>query len=306
MDPTPDAPPFASILIPVDGTPASEIAVRRSDRLLAFPGARVTLLTVTGERSSVNAGQERRIESLVADLKGSGISARAIRRTGIPAREILREIEAGGHDLVVLSSRRRSFVDRLRPGLIVCRLLKRSPVPLLLFRPLCGLDEPFFAVHRSEPAAFRRVLVMLDGSAEAERILPAAMKIARTFESELILFHSLEPRRFSDVRMEPVRAYLSGVAASANEQGIAARIQICVGRAPLEALRQLDRTADTLAFTTHGHSLWRTAFAGSAASHLLHVAEGPLLCLPSPSPARGSYPLAPSRRSAERPPAGVT
>lgn len=285
MDRNPGPPPFASILAPVDGTTASEIAVRRSERLLAFPGTRVTLLTVTGERASVGADEERRVDALAAGLAETGIRVNVLRRSGVPAREILGEIAAGGHDLVLLSSRRRTLMDRMLPGRVVRRLLKRSPVPLLLYRPLCGLDESFFAVHRSEPAAFRRILVMLDGSADAERVFPPALDLARAFDSEIVLFHSLDPRGFSEEKMEPVRTYLSALAAAANESGVAARIRICVGPPHREALRELDATTDTLAFTTHGHSLWRTAIAGSTASHLLKAAEGPLLCLPSPQPA---------------------
>jgi nucleotide-binding universal stress UspA family protein len=53
-----------------------------------------------------------------------------------PARvAILREIERGNHDLVVLGARRRGAVRSLLLGSVSRHVLQRSPVPVLIVQP---------------------------------------------------------------------------------------------------------------------------------------------------------------------------
>jgi len=282
--------PFARILAPVDGSPASEIAVRRSARLMSFPGARVTLFTVTPDARTPEAPfgsleSGRRIENLAADLQNRGIDVVVRFHVGHPVREILSEIVSGRHDLVLMTSRRRPLAGRIALGNVALGVVRHSPAPLLLFRPLAGLDESFFAVERSEPAKFRKVLLMLDGSAEAEKILAPAQQLGRSFESELILFQAVGREALGEDRIEAARTYLSTRADAINAQGISARVLILPGDPVEEALRTLDGDVDTLALATRGRSFWSSAILGSVALGLLRRAEGPVLCLSS-HPAR--------------------
>jgi len=172
-------------------------------------------------------------------------------------------------------------VKRAALGHIALDVLRHSPAPLLLYRPLAGLDESFFAVQRSEPAAFQKILLMLDGSDEAERIIEPAQRLGRAFESELILFQALERTGLSEGHVEAARAYLSDRANAINAGGLAARVLIAPGDPVEEALRTLDGEADTIALTTRGRSFWSSTILGSVASGLLRRAEGPMLCLSS-------------------------
>jgi nucleotide-binding universal stress UspA family protein len=276
--------PFRNILAPFDGLPSSEIAIRRSDRMLSMPGVRVTLLLVTGSRSllAIPENEARdRIDRLAGYLRDSGIESSVRIRQGRPERETLRELAEGDYDLVTMTSRRRSLVRRALPGNVALQVLRRSPVPLLLYRPISGLDESFLAVDRSEPARFQRILVMLDGSDAARRALEPTLKLGRAFASEVVLFHVIDRRKFSEDRMEAAHGYLSELAEEVNRNGCASRIQIAVGDPVEEALRTLEGSSDTIALTTRGLSTWRSPLFGSIASRLLRVAEGPLLCLSS-------------------------
>ncbi|HKS17081.1 MAG TPA: universal stress protein [Planctomycetota bacterium] len=276
MDSDFGARPFDSILAPVDGSSAAEIGVRRSRALLTLPGTWLTLLHVGGDDESRN-----RVERLAAETRDWGVKTAVTVADGAPAAQILREIETDRYDLVLMTSRRRAPLRRALPGAVALRVLRRSPAPLLLYRPLCGLQESFFATERSEPARFRKILLMLDGSEEALRIVAPALRLARAFSSELILFHAVEPRRFTGERMESIRAYLAERADAAAGLGVAARLQIVVGKPVDEALRILDGDADTIALTTRGRSSWRAAMLGSTTSEILGTAEGPVLCLAS-------------------------
>ncbi|HZL73187.1 MAG TPA: universal stress protein [Planctomycetota bacterium] len=267
--------PFAHILAPVDGSTLSEIAVRRSEALLTFPGCRLTLLNLgRGE------GRLGRVENLAAEARGWGAETDVLVRKGQPAAEVLREIETGKYDLVLMMSRRRSLAGGF-PGDVATAVLRNSPVPLLFFRPLAGLGESFFAVERSEPAKFRRLILMLDGSVQAEAVMDSACRLSRAFHSELILFHSISRGDATEDRMESARAYLAERAEEANRLGISARIQIAVGEPAAQALRLLDGGVDGIALTTRGRSYWGSTLLGSVARQVLSVAEGPILCLSS-------------------------
>lgn len=282
MDRDPGPPPFARILAPVDGSPASEIAVRRSQALLTLPGCRLTLLHVGGESERL-----RRVENLASEVRRWGTEATVREREGRPAGEILREIESGEHDLVLMTSRRRSLVARSLPGNVTLGVLRQSPEPLLLYRPLAGLDESFFAVDWSESAKFRRLILMLDGSEPAEAVIGFSHRLARAFGSELILFQSLSPAEITESRMESVRAYLAERAEEAAHLGISVRIEIPVGDPAAGAIRLLKGGAGTIALTTRGCSFWRSTFLGSVAQRVLRIAEGPILCVSSHGVRRG-------------------
>ena len=273
--------PFPRILAPVDGSPASEVAVLRSEHLMTLPGASVTLFFVEPPDGTRSRECRSRIETLENDLQSRGIDVVTRVRAGNPATEILREIDSGRHDLVVMKSRRRPVTVRAVLGSVALDVLRRSTIPLLLFRPLAGLDESFFAVERSEPAAFRRILVMLDGSKEAERILGPAEKVAAAFDSELVLFQALGGSDPGEERVDAARTYLATHADALGARGIAARLLIVPGDPVEGALVELEGGVDSVALTTRGRSFWESEFLGSVASRLLRSAEGPTLCLSS-------------------------
>jgi nucleotide-binding universal stress UspA family protein len=268
------SPPFPRILAPVDGSPLSESGVRRSELLMSSPGARVTLFGV----GPGDADSRRRVERLAAELAGRGIEAGARFQRGVPSQAILREIESGGHDLVVLTRRPRQARRETPAARAAPALLRRSPAPLLLYRALAGLDESFFAVERSEPARFRRVLLMLDGSKEAERILEPAIRLARAFDSELVFFQALGPEA-GESGVESARAYLASKTDAVNSEGVSCRLLIVSGDPVHEALGALDRGADTIALAMRTGS-WRSTVLGSVSRGLLRRTEGPTLCVP--------------------------
>jgi nucleotide-binding universal stress UspA family protein len=268
-----DRAPFAGILAPVDGESSSEVAVRRSQALLGFPGCRLTLLHVGAGKPGPG------LERLAFEARTWGADVEIRIRAGAPASVILQEIREGRHDLVLMASRRRSRFAGALPGATSLRVLRQSPVPLLLYRPWRGLDESFRDVGRSEPARFRKILVMLDGSAGALRVVEPARRLARAFGSELVFFHAVPAEGFHPERVESARAYLARQADSDPDSGVPSRLQIVVGDPVTEALRALGGAADTLALATRTSSAWRAAAPGSTAASLLSRAEGPVLCV---------------------------
>lgn len=87
---------------------------------------------------------------------------------------------AGRSDVVVVARRARRFADPFRLGSSIERLLKYGAAPVIVargYRWMC----------RRDALPMKHVLVVLDGAAEAERALPAALAIAEATEGELTL-----------------------------------------------------------------------------------------------------------------------
>ncbi|MGH7384420.1 MAG: universal stress protein [Candidatus Rokuibacteriota bacterium] len=138
------------ILVPLDGSEAAEAAATLAADLARGSGGDVRLLQVhpvpehrvteTGrvvayadqEMERVSAEGRDYLESIEAQL--GPVPAQSVVRFGKPEREILVEAEAFGADLIVLTTPRRSWLDRITGGGLGEKLLHASPVPVVLVR----------------------------------------------------------------------------------------------------------------------------------------------------------------------------
>jgi nucleotide-binding universal stress UspA family protein len=119
-----------------------------------------------------------------------------------------------------------------------------------------------------------RVLIPLDGSPEAERILPALMPLLRHRHPRVMLFHVVE--RGHPAR--PARNYLETLRRSLEADGVPAEVMVDWGK-PAERLISLSRSRyyDFIAMTTHGRTGLRRALLGSVAEKVLRRVEIPLI-----------------------------
>ena len=140
---------FRSILVAVDGSQASRSALAQAVDLARSEGSRLTLISVAEPlrwRFSVFplavpypdeaelARQAERIVDQAEALVPEGVPVSTVVRRGSAVREILKRVEDGEHDLVVLGSRGLGSARSLILG-GVCRAgVARSPVPVLVAR----------------------------------------------------------------------------------------------------------------------------------------------------------------------------
>jgi nucleotide-binding universal stress UspA family protein len=150
---------------------------------------------------------------------------------------------------------------------------------------------------------YHRILVPLDGSRLAERVLPYATLLARKSAARLILVQaqgeSLAQRVDPWVAVEPVNpvdqaagatahvpdaaaTYLDGLAARLVDGGVAAEVFLVHGSGGDAIVRATrEQGADLLALTTHGRSGLGRWLYGSVADHVLRHATIPVLLLPA-------------------------
>jgi nucleotide-binding universal stress UspA family protein len=142
---------FRKMLVPVDYsqhskralTIAGELAQRYSGKLaIVHVWDRPTYLTEAIMVGHVNG--PRRLTDLIVenaeqDMKAflaevalpAGVEHGDKLLSGDPASELLKEIEHGGYDLVVLGSHGRSGLERLMMGSVAEKIVRHSRVPVL-------------------------------------------------------------------------------------------------------------------------------------------------------------------------------
>ncbi len=142
---------------------------------------------------------------------------------------------------------------------------------------------------------YRTILVPLDGSPRAERILPAVEELAYKFDSRVIIMQVIEPAvtMVSPYDIAPYNAademqrqvaeaqhYLEGIEAKLVAKGI--QVKRCIENGPIVpgVLAVAEREqADLIAMASHGRTGLSRVFYGSVAAGILHRADRPLLLI---------------------------
>lgn len=149
----PREPAIEHILVPLDGSPASEEALEPALRMARATRATITLLSVVrlpqrfGEGPVARtAGEDdaaegyRKAETYVMDvaarLAREGVAVRPLVRVGMhPAAIILDVAAAIGADLIAMATHGRSRLQRMTVGSVSDKVLRASPTPVLLVQP---------------------------------------------------------------------------------------------------------------------------------------------------------------------------
>ncbi|HWO94623.1 MAG TPA: universal stress protein [Dehalococcoidia bacterium] len=139
---------------------------------------------------------------------------------------------------------------------------------------------------------YERIVVPLDGSAEAEAALPVAEALARRPGAHVQLVHIVDPRVIAGLNLADTAAlrteqvcqaddYLSRIGAQLRTKGVAADWDVRLGDPPRALLRAIrDVEADLVIVVRRGAG--RSDEAGSVAMKLLRQAACPAIMVPAP------------------------
>ena len=298
-----------SILVPLDGSEFSEQALPTAGAIAHREGATLRLVTVHvptailpfGGSMPIEAEVERR-ERESAEKRLGQLARRVAEDYEIPVEHVLldgpvvetidRFATETGVELIVMTTHGRSGLQRAWLGSVADGLVRRTRLPVLLLRP--GERAP---EQRLQLAAFRRVLVPLDGSALAEQIVPAAVAVAGATASEFVLLRIVPPLGTtqpwaaeyaafvgsSDLkqRMEEAGAYLDRVAGTLRGKGLEVDTRVVPhSQAAIAILDEAERLgADLIAMATHGRGGVTRMVIGSVADSVLRRTVAPLLLI---------------------------
>lgn len=189
---------FNKIMVPIDNSPLAEQALPTAIAIARRSSAPIELVYVhrtepAGGYSDApwNAGRKSSEQSYldgVADelRRGAGVTVHTLLPSGDPTHTICTQARKVGADLIVMTSHGRTGVSRAWLGSVADGVVRESCVPVLLLHPETKDQAP--SSH-----AFKRVLVPLDGSAEAEMVLEAACTLAKSDNGRVILLEIVVP-----------------------------------------------------------------------------------------------------------------
>ena len=131
---------YKEILVAIDCSAVDETIIEHVSALALQLGATLHLLHVV---HSHTLDQERyfREQSIIIleryrnQLQAEGIEARTVIRSGEPEKEILREIEENGYDLLAMALHGHRLPERILFGSVSRTLREKITIPLLLIKP---------------------------------------------------------------------------------------------------------------------------------------------------------------------------
>jgi nucleotide-binding universal stress UspA family protein len=148
---------FRNILVSVDGSTDSELALNEAIDLAKVSNARLTILTAivhppSWAYSGINAGAaqqvagelEQEAKQILRDAEQrvpQEISVTTVLSSDPVRQALLKRVDEGQHDLVVMGSRGRGAVASTVLGSVSHHMLHHSPVPVLIVHARRGEDE---------------------------------------------------------------------------------------------------------------------------------------------------------------------
>jgi len=298
---------YSKIVVPLDGSPAAECAlplVRTLARRLTLP---VTLFGVIDLREisrDVTAAdgllfldgmveqESRRMADYVNKMAESlGAVALTAPSDKGAAETIVETAAADKNSLIVMATHGRSGLNRFLLGSTAEKVLRASDNPVLLVK------ATETAVGAGE-AALTSIVVPLDGSELAERVLPAVTELAQKLDLEVILMrayaipygaYSAGEGFYDPVHLETLLTmvkqeafeYLETKVAELQRQGLSKVSFVAKEGLSADEIIKLAREtpANLVAMSSHGRSGVKRLVLGSVTETVVRHSGDPVLVL---------------------------
>ncbi len=293
------------LLVPLDGTEYSErvlpvvnlMAERtHADVLLASVLVPHHIPVIGGlEKDRRAPSREERLaylQQIAQRIHRNGRRVETLVETGPVAETLAALAQRVGADLMIISTHGRHGWRRILSSSTASQILHVTPIPVLIMPP--GAER-----HVQNPT-FLRVLVPLDGSENAEQVLPYVRGLKGIFDADIILLYVPEVPRpegygaIADV-VEHLRRiavtegqqYLERIADVLREEGLNAR-PLVLGYDPARTILRVsqEEDIDVVMSTTRGRGALERVLLGSVAEQLTAEARSLLFLLP----VRGKHP----------------
>jgi nucleotide-binding universal stress UspA family protein len=284
---------FKKLMVPLDGSSQSAVALPLARTLAKVTGAAIVLLRMIPEQL-LDADPVARTEAedtlarIAKELSGAGVRVHtAVPAGGNPAAEIVAAVRREGADLVVMATHGRSGVARAVLGSVAERVVAESPVPVVLLRP---------GGHRV--AHLTTLLVPVDGSPGASLALGLAVPLARAAGARIVLIDVVRSvmeyaglravgtpaagpdPAWDDEALTAARGYVESLAARLRHAGINAEGRAVLGHVGETIVETASAVAaDLIVMSTHALTGPARTLLGSTADEVVRTAQRPVLLL---------------------------
>jgi nucleotide-binding universal stress UspA family protein len=170
------------LLVPLDGTADSAVAIAPARALVAAAGARLTLLRAVPAGHGDEGAAAEYLRRVAAGLTSNGVLCEAVVRAGEPAETIVAEARERRCELIVMATHGRSGIGRAVLGSVAEGVLAGGRTPVLLVRP-----------GGHPVSSIRTLLVPLDGSPGGSIALGLALALGRATGAALVLVQVVVP-----------------------------------------------------------------------------------------------------------------
>lgn len=309
---------FRSILVPLDGSNFAEQALPLAASLARRSSAVLRLVRVIppladyffwapmpGDTLETELRNIHRIEAqnYLNDVCRRVHEAGAVTTVGDVIEENLElsvsesigaQIEKKGADLVVLTSHGRGAVARFWLGSVADKLVRSLTIPVLLIRPSESSAPP----DLKREATLKHILLALDGTSMAERIVEPALALSKAMGADFTLIRAIRPAwPFASQATEAASAiwagaqtidgeqrrnaqnYLDSVAQRLRSEGVVVQTRVRLAEQPANAILEEAAAvgADLIALETHGRSGLSRLLLGSVADKVVRGSSHPVL-----------------------------
>ena len=310
---------YRRILVPLDGSTLSETALRMALPLAHRQGATVEIVHVhelphllglapmfdTQLDAEVRDSMRSEQRALARGLsQESGVSVEAVFLEGDALSALVEYAERTEPDLVVMTTHGRSGLSRLWLGSITDGIARKLRIPVLVTHGEAAGDVERGSVSSAVDAPmFPRVLVPLDGSANAEAIFPSITALVMPDEVTVALLRVVVAPVQTDLRLKAASstpstyragidaarveslAYLDDVAESLRAIGILATTHVVVHPNPASVILNFasdspfasGNLVDLIALAPHERTTRDRLLLGSVTDKVLRGATTPVL-----------------------------
>ncbi len=293
----------SQVAVALDGSPFAERALPAAAAISRLFDAALILISVLPARGALRvlprgrsdgnpleAGQaeiEAYLSRLAGEYRDRGLRAEYYVAAGPVAQAIdvlTRKLDA---DLLVMSTHGRSGISRFMLGSNASAAIQLLHRPVLLLRPQALAEGGLPAVNR--------VLVTLDGSSFAERVLPWVHQVSLATGAEVLLLvvpevpdpslYGAMADAVDELREQAeanARRYLERTAAALREMDMPVRL-LMEGSRPATAILDIAEReqVDLIMLATHGRGGIDRLMLGSVADRVVHHARCPVLLVPA-------------------------
>lgn len=292
---------FKNIMLPVDGSHFSELALPLAVHLAKGSHARLHIVRV--HVMAVPTAEiviTENYDELVRDWERDALSAaraRAVDAGVIATTELLdgpiveglqRYVAATDIDLVVMTTHGRSGIRRAVLGSVAEQCVRKTEVPILMIHPRSEQDDVTTSLKD-----LQRILVPLDGTEESEAVLPHVIRLAELSGAEIVLTRvATAPFDIAvTIGVEALKDYVRRLRNQAEtylmavQRTLPAGLRVrCVADSSERAAQGIiniaaTERADLIAMATHGRSGWTRVAVGSVAETVLHKSATPVLLI---------------------------
>lgn len=285
---------YRNILVPLDGSAASEEALPAAAGIALRTGAGLTLVHVREDRDAADALDAAYPASLRGDPRiPASLDVTTELLTGSVQDALLAQAVAGRADLIVMTSRGRGGMSRALFGSVADAVIRGATVPVLIART--RTQAPSTADTTGHLPRPRRALLPLDGSESSERIVPHALALTGTEDVHYVLLR-VRPALMPDGRLEPgpllplpeapiEDGYLSSAAARIAAHQVLVSTRTVTHAWDAEAVLQqaAEDDVDLIALTAHRVSGADRALFGSVADQVTRRAPCSVFVVPAPT-----------------------